>query len=299
MPRKPNLFIIGAAKSGTTSLHDLLSAHPDIFLSEPKEPGFFVPELTYYPSDEAWYLSLFESAGEARYAGESSTHYTKLPIYAGVVDRIAAFVEERPHFIYLMRDPIERALSNYWHNVRKHQEHRSLETALRLVPEYLAVSDYPTQLRPYLEAFGRDRVFAATFERLVGRPTETVAEILEWLELGPIPAGTVLQKRNARPERFTRVRGRGLLHRLASSRFWGRLSPLAPRWPKEVAKSLGYGRVEADEVSLDTLVDALRPDMRRVVRDLESLLGRTFEEWTTTLTDRAPSARAGTGTPLD
>ena len=57
--RKPNLFIIGAMKSGTTSLHEYLATHPEIAMSREKEPGYFVEELSL-GKGEAWYLSLFE-----------------------------------------------------------------------------------------------------------------------------------------------------------------------------------------------------------------------------------------------
>lgn len=283
MLEKPNLFIIGAAKSGTTALHHHLGAHPDIFLSEPKEPGFFVPELNYYPSDETWYLGLFENSHGARYRGESSTHYTKRPMYEGVPDRIAAFVDDEPRFIYLMRDPIERAISHYLHNVRKHQEHRTIATAFHEVPEYLAVSDYAMQLEPYMERFGRASVFTSTFEAMVERPGATVDQILSWLDLETGHPRGELRKRNARPERFTRVRGRGLLHRLAVSDVWDRLSPYAPRWVRTLGKRAGYRPADASELHLEDVVGQLRPEMRRMVKKLETLLDRSFPEWTTTL----------------
>lgn len=291
MAKKPNLFIIGAAKSGTTSLHYALAAHPEVFLSEPKEPGFFVPEVTYYPSDESWYLGLFERAGGARYRGESSTHYTKIPLYRGVPDRIAKFVDEEPRFIYLMRDPIDRAVSNYWHNLRKHQEHRGILEAFREVPEYLSVSDYVLQLEPYMERFDHSTIFTATFEELVAQPDAIVAAVLKWLGLEPAVAE--LEKRNARPREFTRVRGRGLLHRFAASPTWDRLSPLAPRWVKRMGRRLGYATGGPEQRALAEAVTELRPRMRDRVYELEGLLGRSFDEWTTTLGEATPDLRTG------
>lgn len=289
---RPNLFIIGAAKSGTTSLHHLLSQHPGIFLSEPKEPAFFVPELDYYPRGTEWYLSLFEGAGTAAYRGESSTHYTKRPLYEDVPDRIAAFVDEQPRFIYLMRDPIDRAISNYWHNLRKHQEHRGMLEAFREVPEYLAVSDYVLQLEPYLERFGRAAVFTSTFEELVTRPESTVADILEWLGLEPAPT-LELEKHNAKPGEFTRVRGRGVLHRVALSPTWERLSPLAPRWLKRAGHKLGYSAGRPADADVAEVVRMLQPRMRARVAELEGLLGRSFDEWTTTVGESAPERTGG------
>ena len=92
---KPNLFLIGSMKSGTTTLHDLLAEHPDISMSEPKEPCYFVdpdllknlwPEMWRmgYWKDEQAYLALFSGKSGAKYFGESSTDYTKMPKISGV-----------------------------------------------------------------------------------------------------------------------------------------------------------------------------------------------------------------------
>lgn len=278
---KPNLFIIGAAKSGTTSLHHALAGHPDIFMSDPKEPGFFVPELTYYPSDEAWYLSLFEDAGTLSYRGESSTHYTKLPLYPGVPQRIAEFVDEPPRFIYLVRDPLDRAVSHYWHNVRKLQEHRSIGEALRDRIEYTAFSDYRMQLEPYFEWFGRQDVLILTFEQLRDRPGEVLANTLEWLGVSAL-ADITLGKKNQRPESFLGLRGRGALDRLARTRIWNALSPLVPQWIKEQGKNLSYRRADPDVSEIERIKQELRPRMQDRVRDLEQFLDRTFPEWSST-----------------
>lgn len=278
---KPNLFIIGAAKSGTTSLHHHLASHPDVFMSEPKEPGFFVPEADYYPCSEEWYLSLFEGTGGFRYRGEASTHYTKLPLYEGVVDRIAAFVDQEPRFIYLMRDPVDRALSHYWHNVRKFEEHRGILEALENRIEYRAFSNYRMQLQPYFERFGRERVLALTFESLTSNPRDALRRILEWLELDADIAMS-LPRQNARPDSFTRVRGRGLLDRLARSDVWDRLSPLTPDWLKALGRRFGYQEVDPDSEPVTQAVRFLQPEMREQVEELEEFLGETFPEWTVT-----------------
>lgn len=283
MTTKPNLFIIGAAKCGTTSLHNHLARHPDIFMSEPKEPGFFTPAVGYYPTDRDWYAGLFENAGDARYRGESSTHYTKHPVLRGAADRIAAYVDERPRFLYLMRDPVERAISHYWHDVRKHSEHRPLRQAIRDNPEYLAVSHYAMQLDPYFQRFGPESVFATTFEALVERSEETVGAVLDWLELPPLSEKRRFRKDNARPEVFTRVRGRALVHRFVHSALWDRLSPVTPDWMKEVGRRAGYAPADAEDPETEAVIEEIRPELLRRTRELERLLKRSFPEWTTTL----------------
>ena len=119
----PNLFIIGAMKSGTTSLHEYLNEHPDIFMSNVKEPGYFAECMNYYPKDLAWYESLFKEAKGEMIIGESSTNYTKLPICTDVVNKIWEFNPDA-RFIYVMRDPIKRVISHYWHGVKYGDERK-------------------------------------------------------------------------------------------------------------------------------------------------------------------------------
>ncbi|MDA8347687.1 MAG: sulfotransferase, partial [Pseudomonadota bacterium] len=150
--RKPNLFIIGAMKSGTTSLHEYLDTHPQIAMSREKEPGYFVEELSLRKGED-WYLSLFEQDARYQYVGESSTHYTKLPLYRGVPERLFRFNPDA-RLIYIMRDPFDRVISHYWHAVRDvHHggELRPLLKAVQECPDYLCFSDYAMQLEPYIE----------------------------------------------------------------------------------------------------------------------------------------------------
>ena len=76
--RKPNLFILGAAKSGTTTLWSSLRQHPDIFLSRPKEPAFFC-ETFQKVQNPIHYFELFDRAGTASLVGEASHAYLSDP----------------------------------------------------------------------------------------------------------------------------------------------------------------------------------------------------------------------------
>ena len=134
MIKIPNLFIVGAMKSGTSSLHNYLATHPEIYMSEFKEPQYFADlgkdiSRNQFPTEEA-YLSLFKNAGNAKIIGESSTNYSKIPEFTGVPQRIKAFSPEAK-IIYIMRDPIERALSHYWERVKRYLEGRDLLTTIK------------------------------------------------------------------------------------------------------------------------------------------------------------------------
>lgn len=282
-PRTPNLFIIGAMKSGTTSLHEHLNAHPQIAMSQEKEPGYFVEELSLRKGEE-WYLRLFERGCSYQYVGESSTHYTKLPIYQGVPDRLFRFNPDA-RLIYIMRNPFDRVVSHYWHAVRAlHHggELRSIIKAVQEDPQYLAFSDYAMQLKPYFERFGRDSILTLTFESLIENPQRELDRIYGWLQLPTHLIGDrPPEAHNQKPKDMMGVAGAGILNRIQYSNIWDRLSPLVPLWIKNWAKTQAYRPVdeqqsESDIARLRETIDDLQ---RRQIDNLSRLLGRDFPEW--------------------
>lgn len=279
--RKPNLFIIGAAKCGTTSLHDFLAGRPDVFMSEPKEPGFFVPEMDYHPKDEDWYLSLFREAGDARIVGESSTHYSKLPLYAGVPPRIADYSPDA-RIIYLMRDPVERAISHYWFHIGKLEEKRPILRALKERTQYIHISDYAMQLDAYFREFDRRQILPVIFEELVREPAVVLKEILEFLGVG---AGGPLElpESNVRPQEIRAISGFGILRRIAESSAWEKVAPTVPKPIRRFASSRAVHTTTVDEDRNREAREYLRPILREKVAVLSGLLGRSFPIWKTTL----------------
>ncbi|HEX4267616.1 MAG TPA: sulfotransferase [Steroidobacteraceae bacterium] len=284
-PFRPNLFIIGAMKSGTTSLHEYLDTHPQIAMSQEKEPGYFVEELGLHKGEE-WYLSRWERHGEYRYYGESSTHYTKLPVFQGVPERLFRFNPEA-RLIYIMRNPFDRVISHYWHALRDQYhggELRPLLNAVKEDPGYLAFSDYATQLEPYFERFGREAILTLTFEALIEDPQGEVDRIYRWLGLPSQPIGEKSGKvHNEKPNDVTAVAGAGILNRIQYSDTWDRISPHVPAWMKNLAKKQAYRPVAEQEVQKDIprLREAIAELQRRQIDSLTRLLGRDFPEWRT------------------
>jgi hypothetical protein len=290
-PLRPNLFIIGAMKSGTTSLHEYLDTHPQIAMSQEKEPGYFVEELGLRKG-EAWYLSRWERDGQYRYRGESSTHYTKLPVFRGVPERLFGFNPEA-RLIYIMRNPFDRVVSHYWHALRDAHHGGELRPLLKAVkddPAYLAFSDYAMQLEPYFERFGRGAVLTLTFEALIEDPQHEVDRIYGWLGLPSHPIGEQSAKaHNRKPNDVTAVAGAGILNRIQYSNTWDRISPHVPAWMKGLAKKQAYRAVADREVQKDIprLKEAVAELQRRQVDRLTRLLGRDFPEWHTQERSRA------------
>ena len=279
-PRLPNLFLIGAMKSGTSSLHNWLGQHPEIFMSSVKEPGFFVDQLTW-KKGWTWYKKLFESAGDCKIIGESSTEYTKLPCYENVVEKIAEFVPGSK-FIYVMRDPIERTISHYWHNVRsrKKTERRDIMSALKKDSTLVNYSDYATQLEPYLDRFGRERVYILTMEELLSGPDQSLVEIFKWLEVSNPDYCVKFEKKHTTPQIVTQKIG--WLSRLRFHPVWNCLGPFVPSKIRTGLRKLSEPTsIDRKKVDLTEAIEHLKHVFYPKVDRLEQLLNRKFPEWNT------------------
>ena len=167
----PNLIIIGGLKCGTTSMHHYLGLHPDVQMSKPKELNFFVEELTWDLGLE-WYRARFDDRFEVR--GESSPHYTNLPRFKGVAERIDRHIPDA-RLLYMVRDPIKRILSHWVHATGAGYETRELVPTLSEPDSaYVHRSMYWMQLQPYLELFPPEQIAIFTQEELQGQREETM-----------------------------------------------------------------------------------------------------------------------------
>ena len=163
----PDFIVIGAMKSGTTSLHHYLSCHPDIAMTTVKEPTFFTAEGNWDKGLD-WYRKQFGSDGTLR--GEVSPDYTKFPRHAGVPARMHATL---PHakLIYLVRDPIERLISHYVDAYSFRRANGPLNEVLRDAEgrHYVACSKYFLQLEQYLPFYDFEQFLVVATEDLAAR----------------------------------------------------------------------------------------------------------------------------------
>ena len=275
----PNLFIIGAMKSGTTSLHEYLSTHPDVYMSRIKEPGFFAECVKYYPKNFEWYMSLFKDVKDEKIIGESSTHYTKLPLCEGVVQRLWEHNPEA-RFIYIMRHPVKRTISHYWYNVKCGGEHRDIITALKKNQEYISYSDYAYQLTPYIERFDKENILTLTFEDLTSRPDSTLKNVFNWLGVrSDISVSNIDQKYNALPETFKRVKGWGLLYGFRNSVLWNKVAPWVPRNIRSAGARLTLEDAVKSTDMDEEVNELLHSIFIEKVKNLELLLSKNFDVW--------------------
>ena len=173
--RLPDFIVIGGMKCGTSALHEQLSGSDAFYMSEPKEPNFFSNDSQYAHGIE-WYGSLFSGARADQFVGESSTHYTKLPTYPNTVSRLAEALP-RVKLIYVLRDPIERLISQYIHEWSERNVSGDINQAVSEFPELVYYSKYAYQLRPYLKQFGPSQLLSISFERMKQEPNAVLNEI--------------------------------------------------------------------------------------------------------------------------
>jgi len=167
----PNLLIVGAAKSGTTSLHNYLNQHPEIHMCSPKEPHFLInkeigeqriPKGVLKLEE---YKKLFEGNEDKKYRGESSVMYL---LFSDIsIASIKKFLSDDVKIIIMLRNPVERAYSGYQHVKRYNfMENLSFEDALKQTEKryvntfemtpasrYLELGMYYEQVKSFSEAF--------------------------------------------------------------------------------------------------------------------------------------------------
>jgi hypothetical protein len=205
----PTFLCIGAQKAGTTTLHELLARHPDVFLPEEKEIQYFT---LHSRRDPTWYARAYAGAREDQQRGDVTPYYVFHPAAPA---RIRALLPEA-RLVLLLRDPVERALSGYFHSRRLNDEPLPIEEAfaceekrlagadeLLLRPgarhashqnhSYVSRSRYEVQIRRYLEHFDRTRLLLLRSEDLFADPASVWARLLRFLDLderplpGPLP----------------------------------------------------------------------------------------------------------------
>jgi len=187
----PDIYLIGAQKSGTTTLAYLLCQHPNICKCKRKEPHFFTHN---WYRGLPWYQDLFPNY-EDTVCLDASTSYSMAPLslqeksnsskkHKGVPQRLYS-VNPNARFIYLLRDPVERTYSGYWHRVAAGREHKSFGKAIRDNPSYLDVSNYYGQLAVWLEYFPIESFLFVLFEELKENPEQVVKACFKFIGLDP------------------------------------------------------------------------------------------------------------------
>jgi hypothetical protein len=181
----PNFYVIGAAKSGTTSLHKYLGEHPDIHMSDYKEPNFFIRgegQPHRHIQSLSDYENLFDSVCSIR--GESSTSYSLHPWRSDVPERIHALTPDAK-LLYLVRDPIDRLQSVYMQLCIPGTDADSFRAWLGPIHDpmnyFMGGSQYMNQIDQYLSRFSDDQLIIVDSADLASNRRDTLKRIFDFL----------------------------------------------------------------------------------------------------------------------
>jgi len=198
----PHFLIIGAQKGGTSSLYRYLSQHPQILPGIRKEIHFF--DLHYHKGVK-WYQAHFPLLQDCCITGEASPFYLCHPHAPKRIFQRIPNVK----LIVLLRNPVERAISHYFHTVRHKREKLSIEEAFRneerrILPElakmkkdesyssdvyqrhsYKSRGIYVDQLKAYAEYFDREQMIILSSEDFFHNSAETLKKVFSFLNVAP------------------------------------------------------------------------------------------------------------------
>ena len=183
----PNLFILGASKCGTTSLHAYLSQHPEIYMTSVKEAHFFDSDKRYAKGIDFYINTFFPDSDGFHWKGEGTPGY--FHFHSKVIPRVMeTYGGKEINFILVFRDPVARAWSHYLDRKRKLIEPESFEDALEMENDRLAKNPeewvgyyscglYALQLKAWFEHFSRDRFCFLLSDELSENPDSALKTI--------------------------------------------------------------------------------------------------------------------------
>ena len=287
MKARPNFLVIGAMKCGTTSLHHYLRLHPEIQIPPVKEPNFFSGppgEFPYPPGSKRVdslerYEEMFDPASPLR--GEASPNYALYPQRTGVPKKIKEVAPEAK-LVYLVRDPVQRTVSQYQLHVSTRGEKRSLRDALGdfsdATSTYTCPSFYAMQLGQYLEHFPQDQILVVDQADLRRDRLATLKQIFAFLGA---------DESFSSPE-FSEEMNTASEHRSYSKvvalTAWARTTPLQ-KLPRRLRVFMRRTAMRATSKPLEPpqLEDDLRERLQELYADdverLRQLTGKKFPSW--------------------
>jgi hypothetical protein len=177
----PDFIILGAMKCGTSTLAAQLGAQNGIFMTDPKEPNYFSDDEIFARGPD-WYSGLFATAAPGDLKGEASTHYTKRPNHPDTFDRMAAVIKA-PRLVYMIRNPLDRAVSHYVHAWSLRDTSASIADAVIELPELFDFGCYGMQIEPFARHYGADAICLTSLEAMKRDPLGELAKVARHIGL--------------------------------------------------------------------------------------------------------------------
>ena len=302
--RWPDFFIIGTPKGGTTALHAALVGHPQLHMSAAKEPKFFMCDGAPPPRSgqrgpgdahsaqewmwrEADYLRLFADVPREVLAGESTPFY----LYDRAAQQRIAERTPDARLIAVIRDPVDRAYSNWMHlwsdglepipDFHRALEREDLRVAHGYAPfwHYTRLGRYGEQLRHLYGLFPRRQVLVLRYRELAEEPDRTIAKVCEFLGVG-YHAGARSRPDNVRPYVLPGPRASALGSAIRAGAAIGAHVP--PGVWRRVEAPLRSARHQGGGRRPKLTVEQRRGALGRFVDDialLEDVTGESFDDW--------------------
>lgn len=225
---KKFLLIIGSMKCGTTSLFYYLSEHPNICPCRVKEPNFFANHENFSKGFN-WYQNLWDfEPDKHKIAMESSTHYTKIPLFPNAADfisRVDKNIEFK--FIYIMRNPIDRIESHYTHSLQAKWGTNIRPMNEDINTQIIEVSKYAKQINEYYSRFSPNNILLLNFEDLKNNPMKLLERICNFLDIDPFfKFSRISNVRNISTEKYI------------YSKTWSTILPIAQYLPLRIQNKI-------------------------------------------------------------
>jgi len=201
--RLPDFLVLGTQKGGTTTLQHFLNQHPKVFLAPNKEVHYFTK---HWAQPITWYANHFIGASTNQRCGEITPFYLFHP---EAPQRINSLLPDTK-LIVLLRDPVERSISQYFHSKRLGLESLSLEHALEVEVErlrtgkqqhlqehsYVSRSRYLEQLDRYMQLFKTEQLLVLQSEAFFNNPAKAWRKLESFLGLSKAPIPAVIPRAN-------------------------------------------------------------------------------------------------------
>jgi hypothetical protein len=301
--RLPDFLLVGAPKAGTSALHAALATHPDLYLSPVKEPKYYMcgdspPPAYKGPGDahsnQEWvwqrdrYLALFAGAPSGAQCGESTPFY----LYNRDARRRIAADIPAARLVAILRDPVDRAYSNWMHlwvdglepcaDIVEAcaREQERLDAGWAPFWHYQRLGMYGRQLADLFEHFPREQVLVLRYRQLVEAPDATIDRVCRFLGIreglvDAVPAD------NSRPFVADGLRTRTIGPVVRAGAKVGAFLP--PRVWRHVSKPI-VGQLHSRG---NPARPRLTPEQREMLRQpflddialLEDVTGESFDDW--------------------
>lgn len=262
----PNCLMIGTAKSGTTTLKNLLNQHPDIGFAG--EPNFFAKESAFCLGLER-YESKFEAHREKRIIGEKSWRYSCKAVYPKAKDRIISTLGKDIKLIYVVRHPFERLQSLYIEFITGGlQDAASLKftESLKQNPLFLDSSKYWTQISHYMKDFNAKNIKIIFFDDLKSSPTTVVNDLFSFLEIEPCLLDLSVFKSNASQGKLAETKATILLRKYPQLISLGSSLPEEIKlWSKKILKKKVLDRPKYDSDTIEWLTKELSAEVSQIL----------------------------------